>query len=68
MTDNARMVDLPTGLGAIVSPSPFANNLGYILCQEGWRGLFTGRTYTSHEIANEIHLGGRVLYEGEDTP
>lgn len=59
-------VEVPTGIGAVVSPSPFSNNLGYVLTQNGWCGLFTGLVYTSREIANELRLGARVFYEGDD--
>lgn len=58
--------NVPTSLGAIVSPSPFSNNLGYVLTQNGWCGLFTGRRYNPSEIADELRLGARVFYEGDD--
>ena len=63
-------VNVPTGLGAIVSTPARSNNPGYVLDQEGWRGLRTNRRYDPSDIALELRNGARVLFEGvdEDTP
>lgn len=64
MPETTKKVEVPTGDGAVVSPSPVSNNLGYVLTQNGWCGLFTGRRYDPSEIADELRLGARVFYEG----
>lgn len=57
-------VDVPTGLGAVVSLSIFPDSPGYVLTRNGWRGLRTDLTIDSSQIANELRDGARVLYEG----
>ena len=57
-------VDVPTGLGAVVSLSIFPDSPGHVLTRNGWRGLRTDLTIDSSQIANELRDGARVLYEG----
>ena len=59
-------VDVPTGLGAIVSLSLYPHKPGYVLTREGWLGLSTGTTYGPSVIAEEFRKGARVLFEGVD--
>lgn len=63
-------VNVPTGLGAIVSVPPSPHKPGYVLDRRGWRGLRTTQAYEPSEIADELRLGARVIFEGvdEDTP
>lgn len=63
-------VTVPTGLGAIVSMAVYPNDPGYVLTRYGWRGLRTYDRYDPSEIADLLHKGARVLFEGvdEDTP
>lgn len=70
MTDNTRIFEVPTGLGAIVSMAVYPNDPGYVLTREGWLGLSSGIKYDPSEIATELHDGARVLFEGvdKDTP
>ena len=59
-------VDVPTGIGAIVSQSAFKRWPAYALGREGWLGLGSGRPYEASLIADEIRNGARVLFEGVD--
>ena len=59
-------VDVPTGVGAIVSGQWTLDEPAYVLDRKGWRGLFTDRRYSVNEIAKEIRKGAVVLYEGVD--
>ena len=59
-------VDVPTGIGAIVSGRLFADRPTFVLTRKGWRGLRTDVTLDSSRIANELRAGARVLYEGVD--
>ena len=64
-------VNVPTGLGAIVSlVPPISDDPGYVLTRDGWRGLRTYTEYDPSEIADRLRNGARVLFEGidEDTP
>lgn len=63
-------VNVPTGLGAIVSMAVYPNDPGYVLTRYGWRGLRTYDRYDPSEIADRLREGARVLFEGvdEDTP
>lgn len=63
-------VNVPTGLGAIVSLSVSPDYPGFVLTRSGWRGLNSYTEYDPSEIATELHDGARVLFEGvdEDTP
>lgn len=61
-------VNVPTGLGAIVSMAESPNSPGFVLTRDGWRGLRTLMAGPPSEIAEELSEGARVLYEGEDTP
>ena len=59
-------VNVPTGIGAIVS-EPLGSHLpSYVLTGDGWRGLMTHRAYDPSEIADGLRDGARVLYEGVD--
>lgn len=59
-------VDVPTGLGAIVSLTVFPGDPGYVLTRSGWRGIGSYLEYDPSKIADEIRNGARVLYEGTD--
>lgn len=59
-----REVNVPTGLAAVVSLSPFPDDPAYILTREGWRGLRTYNKYDPSDIADRLREGGRVLFEG----
>ena len=59
-------VDVPTGLGTIVSLSLYPHKPGYVLTREGWRGLRMCIEYDPSEIASELSRGARVLFEGVD--
>ena len=63
-------VNVPTGIGAIVSLTVFPGDPGYVLTRSGWRGIGSYLEYDPSKIADEIRNGARVLYEGvgEDTP
>ena len=64
-------VNVPTGLGAIVSlVPPISDDPGYVLTRDGWHGLRTYTEYDPSDIAHRLRDGARVLYEGvgEDTP
>lgn len=63
-------VNVPTGLGAIVSMPARPNEPGFVLAREGWRGLRTYDRYDPSEIDGRLRVGARVLFEGvdEDTP
>lgn len=59
-------VDVPTGIGAIVSGQWNNDTLrpSFVLDQWGWRGLTTGTRYEASEIADFLRDGAVVLYEG----
>ena len=59
-------VDVPTGLGAVVSFATHPSIPFCVLTQEGWLRLRTRVECNPDVIANELRLGARVLYEGVD--
>lgn len=59
-------VDVPTGLGAVVSSAVFPDNPGFVLTRDGWRGLHTYTECHPSEIADRLRDGARVLFEGVD--
>ena len=59
-------VDVPTGIGAIVSTTAFPHIPFCVLTQDGWLGLLTRRAYDPSEIADRLRDGARVLFEGVD--
>ena len=59
-------VDVPTGIGAVVSIPSSPHKPGYVLTRKGWSGLAAGRRYDKSEIVDELRAGARVLYEGVD--
>jgi len=59
-------VDVPTGLGAVVSSAVFPDNPGFVLTRDGWRGLHTYTECHPSEIADRLRAGARVLFEGVD--
>ena len=59
-------VNVPTGIGAVVSDYAFKRWPAYVLGREGWRGLSSGRPCEASFIADELRDGARVLYEGVD--
>ena len=59
-------VDVPTGIGAIVSSRWYRDDPAYVLTRQGWRGLSAGYPYEASEIADALRSGARVLFEGVD--
>ena len=59
-------VNVPTGIGAIVSIPSSPHKPGYVLTRRGWSGLAAGRRYDKCEIVDELRAGARVLFEGVD--
>lgn len=59
-------VDVPTGIGAIVSFATHPRIPFCVLTQEGWLRLRTRIECNPDVIANELRLGARVLFEGVD--
>ena len=59
-------VDVPTGLGAIVSGRWAPDIPVFILGRHGWCGLNLNCQYEASAIAEVLRNGGRVLYEGVD--
>lgn len=59
-------VNVPTGIGTIVSFTLFLDLPGYVLTREGWLGLNTWTHYEPAYIASLLRAGARVLYEGVD--
>ena len=59
-------VNVPTGIGAIVSFATHPSIPFCVLTQEGWLRLRTRVECNPDVIANELRLGARVLYEGVD--
>lgn len=57
-------INVPTGIGAIVSSSVFPRIPFCVLTQEGWLRLRTRIKCSPDVIANELRLGARVLFEG----
>lgn len=63
-------VNVPTGLGAIVSLPDPPHNPCYVLTRGGWLGLSLRFECDPDGIANMLRDGARVLFEGvdKDTP
>lgn len=59
-------VDVPTGIGAILSFATRPDVPGYVLTREGWLGLNSWTHYEPTQIAGLLRRGARVLYEGVD--
>ena len=59
-------VDVPTGIGAIVSGRSDPDTPIYVLTLQGWLGLHTGWRYEASEIAAVLSDDARVIYEGVD--
>ena len=59
-------VDVPTGLGAIVSGGWTPDSPVFVLGRHGWRGLNSNSQFEASEIAETLRAGARVLYEGVD--
>lgn len=57
-------VEVPTGIGAIVSVSMFPNLPGFVLMGNGWRGLRSHAKNDPSFIADQLRDGARVLFEG----
>lgn len=57
-------VNVPTGLGAIVSNRWHRDEPAYVLTRKGWRGLSAGDLYEASEIVDALRNGARILYEG----
>ena len=59
-------VDVPTGIGAVVSFGSRPDVPGYVLTREGWLGLNSWTHYGPAHIADLLRRGARVLFEGVD--
>ena len=59
-------VDVPTGIGAIVSFASRPDVPGHVLTREGWLGLNSWTRYEPIQIAKKLLHGARVLFEGVD--
>jgi|GEM_PF-1663076 len=59
-------VDVPTGIGAVVSMAISPNRPGFVLARKGWRGLRTDLPLDPCGIVDELRAGARVLFEGVD--
>jgi len=59
-------VNVPTGIGAIVSCRWTPDKPVFILGRHGWLGLNLNCQYEASAIAEVLREGGRVLYEGVD--
>lgn len=59
-------VDVPTGIGAIVSGRWTPDRPVFVLDRHGWRGLRLDEQYKASEIAEALREGARVLFEGVD--
>lgn len=57
-------VDVPTGIGAVVSFGSRPDVPGYVLTREGWLGLNSWTHYGPAHIADLLRRGARVLFEG----
>ena len=57
-------VDVPTGIGAIVSFASRPDVPGHVLTREGWLGLNSWTRYEPIQIAKKLLHGARVLFEG----
>ena len=59
-------VDVPTGIGAVVSSQWNEDMPTFVLDHQGWRGLMSGERFEAGYIADMLRNGARVLYEGVD--
>lgn len=59
-------VDVPTGIGAIVSLAIFPNRPGNVLMGDGWHGMRSHARKDPSFIADQLRAGARVLFEGVD--
>lgn len=59
-------VDVPTGIGAVVSFALHPDVPGYVLTREGWLGLNSWTHYEPTRIAGLLRRGARILYAGVD--
>lgn len=57
-------VDVPTGIGAIVSGRLSTDMPTFVLDRYGWRSLRADEQYGVSEIAEALRAGARVLFEG----
>ena len=57
-------VEVPTGIGAVVSFGSRPDVPGYVLTREGWLGLNSWTHYGPTHIADLLRRGARVLFEG----
>ena len=57
-------VDVPTGIGAIVSGRWTPDRPVFVLDRYGWRSLRADEQYGVSEIAEALRQGARVLFEG----
>ena len=59
-------VNVPTGIGAVVSLSISPDSPGYVLTRNGWHGLLLYTEFDPSEIGWRLRNGARVLFEGVD--
>lgn len=59
-------VNVPTGIGAVVSGRFEPDRPSYVRTSRGWLGLHSGEKYSESRIADKLRAGARVLYEGVD--
>jgi len=59
-------VNVPPGIGAVVSLAGIQNRPSFVLTRDGWRSLGAATTYHPERIAYELRNGARVLFEGVD--
>ena len=59
-----RRVEVPTGVGSLVSFSEFPYDPGFVLTSDGWYSLVSMEEYDPATIASLLRNGGRVLFEG----
>ena len=57
-------VNVPTGIGAIVSGRWTPDRPVFVLDRYGWRSLRADEQYGVSEIAEALRKGARVLFEG----
>lgn len=57
-------VEVPTGVGSLVSFSEFPYDPGFVLTSDGWYSLVSVEECDPDTIASLLRNGGRVLFEG----
>ena len=57
-------INVPTGIGAVVSFALHPDVPGYELTREGWLGLNSRMRYEPIQITYLLRRGAKVLFEG----